>query len=166
MTIKRKPAQVERDRRLIATLYLQGKIQPEIAYELKISQSTVSREIKLLVEDWKKERVYDINEAKAKELAKIDVLELEYWDAWSRSQNDAVKRIKGMSKTQGEYESTSTEGQVGDARFLQGVMDCIKQRCAILGVEAPKAVMHEGEIGVIKGYVGFSPAQWESQKSK
>jgi len=90
----RTPVQEERDKRMISRLYLQGKIQAEIAAELKISQPTVSRELKTLVNEWKTERVYDINEAKQRELSKIDNLELEYWEAWSRSRQDALQKIK------------------------------------------------------------------------
>lgn len=146
MAKDRKPAEVERDRRLISTLYLQGKIQAEIAFELKISQATVSRELKFLQAEWQKERVYNINEAKFKELEKLDILEREYWKAWERSQHDAVSTSAGISggkKTQ----LTKTEAQVGDPRFLDGVQNCIKQRCAILGVEAPKKI--EGQLSNI-----------------
>lgn len=139
MTVKkpRRPSELERDRRNVSRLYLQGHIQTEIAHELKISQATVSRELKALQAEWRADRIYDINEAKAKELSKIDVLELEYWEAWKRSQRDAVTESEG-SNAQGSFNKTTTQGQSGDPRFLDGVMDCIKQRCAILGVEAPK----------------------------
>lgn len=143
MAKDRKPAEIERDRRNISRLYLQGKIQAEIAHELKLSQPTVSREIKLLIEEWKQERVYDINEAKARELAKLDNLESEYWMAWKRSQQDSQKQTSGMMAT-GHVDYTVKEGQTGDPRFLDGVANCIKQRCAILGVEAPKKLEGDG----------------------
>jgi hypothetical protein len=133
----RRPAEIERDRRNIASLYLKGKIQAEIAFELGISQPTVSREIKTLVDEWKQERVYDINEAKAKELAKLDVLELEYWNAWLRSQNDEVSRTEGTT-ARGEVDTTTTKGQTGDSAFLQGVERCIKLRLEILGMVISK----------------------------
>lgn len=139
MAKDRKPAEVERDRRNIARLYLQGMVQAEIAHELKISQPTVSREIKTLVTEWRQERVYDINEAKAKELAKLDVLEVEYWEAWRRSQGETEKTTSG-SMVGGSVRYSVTETQVGDPRFLDGVFKCIKGRCEILGVEAPKEV--------------------------
>jgi len=139
MAKDRKPAEIERDRRNISRLYLQGKIQAQIAFELKISQPTVSRELKLLQAEWKEERVYDINEAKQKELSKLDVLELEYWEAWERSQGNAITQIQSESPM-GTTKTAKQEKQFGDARFLDGVMSCIKQRCAILGVEAPKRV--------------------------
>ena len=137
MAKDRKPAEVERDRRNIARLYLQGHIQAEIAHALGISQPTVSRELKVLQQEWKTERVYDINEAKIKELEKLDILEREYWDAWKRSQEDGEVNTKG-TQVGGKIDITRTEKQIGDPRFLEGVQGCIKIRCSILGVEAPK----------------------------
>jgi len=147
----RQPVQEEKDRRNISRLYLQGVTQVEIARELKISQPTVSRELKLLQAEWRVERVFDINEAKQRELAKIDNLEIEYWLAWKRSQTETVIKTKKATKildmVRDQELSERTETSVGDARFLNGVMDCIKQRCAILGVEAPKKQELTGKDG-------------------
>lgn len=148
----RSEAQQERDRREISRLYLQGMYQADIAAKLGLSQPTVSRDIQVLIEEWKVERVYDINEAKARELAKVDNLELEYWEAWHRSQENAEKEVKKQKaapakKVKGEKESAVimnqeiqkiSEGQTGDPRFLAGVQWCIERRCLILGVDAPK----------------------------
>jgi hypothetical protein len=138
----RKPSEEERDRRNISRLYLQGLCQADIAKELRLSQPTVSREIKLLIDEWRQERVYDINEAKARELAKVDNLELEYWEAWKRSQENAETEIKKSTKIAKDVArqeiQNKTEGQVGDPRFLAGVQWCIERRCLILGVDAPK----------------------------
>lgn len=140
----RSEAQQERDRREISRLYLQGMYQTDIAAKLGLSQPTVSRDIQVLIDEWKIERVYDINEAKARELAKVDNLELEYWDAWRRSQENAeketkkaVKPVKGVARQ--EIQKTS-EGQTGDPRFLAGIQWCIERRCLILGVDAPKKI--------------------------
>jgi predicted transcriptional regulator len=147
----RSPAEEERDRRNVSRLYLKGALQAEIAKELGISQPTVSREIKLLVEEWRAERVYDINEAKARELAKVDNLELEYWDAWKRSQQNAEMESKKAVKTNGALDKQEiqkrSEGQVGEPRFLLGVQWCIDKRCEILGVDAPKKIAQTNPAG-------------------
>jgi len=146
MARSRLPAQEERDRHNIGRMYLKGMIQADIAKELQVSQSTISREIKMLVEEWRVERAYDINEAKQRELAKVDALEIEYWEAWKRSQEDAVTRTEGKT-SQGFVDTTRTEGQAGDPRFLDGVLKCIQKRCDILGVDAPKKIAGTGEGG-------------------
>jgi len=158
MAKDRKPAEIERDRRNISRLYLQGKIQAEIAVELKLSQSTISRELKLLQGEWKQERVYDINEAKARELAKLDNLELEYWEAWKRSQKNSITNIDSTGPL-GRTKTMKDENQFGDSRFLDGVMDCIKQRCAILGVEAPKKISSDPQANINIDWDELSPDQ-------
>lgn len=151
---KRTATQQERDRRQIARLYLQGMYQTDIADRLGLSQPTVSRDIQVLIDEWRVERVYDINEAKARELAKVDNLELEYWEAWHRSQQNAEKEIKKQRAVPGKKDKGSKdapapsvlsqdiqkiiEGQTGDPRFLAGIQWCIERRCLILGVDAPK----------------------------
>lgn len=174
----RSKSQEEADRRNVARLYLAGRIQAQISEELGISQTTVSRDIKFLTDEWKQERVYDINEAKARELAKIDNLELIYWDAWERSRKNAEIKTKkaikiGIDLTPAQLATLSavlpsdvikmisqgvnrqelqerSEGQVGDPRYLAGIQWCIEQRCRILGVEAPKKIEGGGEDGSLE----------------
>ena len=162
MSKDRKPSQIERDRRVIARMYLKGRVQAEIAAELKINQSTVSRELKLLVEEWKVERVYDISEWKQRELAKIDSLELEYWLAWERSQKDALVRSKKAIQEAGNTKQEAferTEVMVGDPRFLNGVQWCIDKRCAIIGVEAPKRIAADPQTNINIDWDELTPDQ-------
>ena len=118
---RRSTAQLVRDRRRIADLYLQGWIQADIAAELGISQQTVSNDLKALQVSWLDSSLVDFNAAKSQELAKVDRLEREYWVAWLYSCEDA-------------------EGQAGDPRFLAGVQWCIGKRCKILGIDAASKV--------------------------
>lgn len=136
----------------MADLYLKGWLQVDIAAELQINQSTVSRDLRALHKQWLKEALVDYDKAKAKELAKIDRLEREYWVAWVRSCEDAEmvkEKTQNILQRQGEsgelvaleYPDGTTKtrkGQAGDPRFLQGVQWCIERRCKILGVDAPE----------------------------
>jgi predicted transcriptional regulator len=139
-------SQKERDRRNIASLYLKGVIQADIAEQLNISQSTVSKDLKVIQLEWSVARINDIDERKRMELAKIDNLELTYWDGWKRSQENAeVETTKMQGTRTGDDDKPSklektkrVEGQVGDPRFLQGVAWCVDKRCELLGLNAPK----------------------------
>ena len=142
----RRKVQRRRDNKRIGELYLRGWSQAEIAEELSLSVPTISRDIATLHDDWIKSSLVDYDEAKAKELAKIDRLEYEYWDAWLRScedkETETVKGIAvGASKdalTPLRKEQTKREeGQTGDPRFLTGIQWCINKRCEILGLDAP-----------------------------
>lgn len=144
----RKTSEGERDRRNISRMYLRGMSQIEIAEELGLSQPTVSRDLKILQSEWREKRIYDIDEKKNIELAKIDNLELEYWQAWRRSLEDAETKMiekQGVIKD-GDKENKiigsrvkqtdKKEGQSGNPAFLRGVEWCINKRCEILGLNA------------------------------
>jgi len=138
---RRSNGQLARDRRRIADLYLQGWLQVDIAAEVGVSQSTVSLDLKALHKEWQKSALVDIDAAKSKELARIDRLEREYWDAWYRSCLDAETTTKKAVETAKETRKEAVQtakGQSGDPRFLQGVQWCIERRCKILGIDAPQ----------------------------
>jgi DNA-binding transcriptional regulator LsrR (DeoR family) len=141
--MKRSKSQRGRDRRLIANLYLKGEYQADIAASVGISQSAVSKELAKLQDEWRQSALVDIDTAKSRELAKIDTLELEYWAAWKRSQENAevetTKMQGGTTDAPNKLEKQKrVEGQVGDPRYLAGVQWCIERRCAIVGIDAPK----------------------------
>ena len=139
---RRKPAEVARDRRRIADFYLQGWLQADIAQEVGLSQPTISRDLKALQKAWLKSALIDFDAAKAKELAKVDRLEREYWAAWEASKKDketqTTEKIK--STTLRSKAQIRREGQVGNPSFLVGVQWCIERRCKILGLDAPTGI--------------------------
>jgi hypothetical protein len=153
---RRDAAQVARDRKRIADLYLKGWLQVDIADEIGVDTSTVSRDLKAIRGEWLQSTLMDFNEARAQELAKIDNLELTYWQAWQRStENKEVESTKVIESGKGEDRkperleaATRSEGQAGDPRFLQGVQWCIERRCKLLGLDETNGT--EGKPFVIK----------------
>lgn len=156
----RSKSEIEKHRRRISELYLKGWLQEEIASEIGVHQSTVSRDLKAIQKIWQKETLIDFNEAKARELERIDILEREYWEAWERSraefQSKTIKQRGAKIEKTGEDEVTKitpveatqkAEDRNGDPRYLAGVQWCITQRCKILGIEAPNKMEHTGADG-------------------
>lgn len=145
MPRRRKQAEIARDRKRIGELYLQGRYQHEIAEELNLSTGTISNELKHLHAEWLESAATDIETRKSQELSKLDHLERTYWEGWIRSCEDEVVTTEKTTDTgDGEPLVQTTvrrKAQAGDTRFLDGAKDCLKQRCKILGVEAP--VEHE-----------------------
>ena len=138
---RRSTAQRARDRRKIADLYLQGWLQADIAGFLGVSPSTISNDLKALQGAWLQSTLMDFDEAKARELAKVDRLEREYWEAWIHSCEDAETiRQEGNPKKDPSRVIKTSKGQAGDPRFLQGVQWCIDKRCKIIGIDAPQKV--------------------------
>ena len=134
-TPKRTKFQREADLQKIAGLYLTGKTQDAIAQELGVTQQQISYDLKTIQERWRKSALVDLNEAKQRELERIDVLEREYWQAWENSKGE-------QSRSTASKAGEATRAQVvkfesaGDPRFLAGVQWCVEQRCKILGLHA------------------------------
>jgi len=130
-------------RKEVAKLYLEAWTQQAIADHFGVNQSTISRDLEAIRQQWVDSAIKDFNQAKATELARIDKLEREYWSGWERSQ-DEVKKTSQKAKTQGDNKpnyvekAQSVEDRVGDPRYLSGVQWCIEQRCKILGIYAPE----------------------------
>jgi predicted transcriptional regulator len=159
MAQSRKKSEIARDRRNISRLYLQGITQMAIAEQLGLSQSTISRDLFYIEKEWQQARINDIDENKKKELARIDNLEREYWDAWRRSQEKSKVEVTRMQGKASRPDQTTTpapdklekmsrtEDNVGDPRFLQGVAWCINKRAELLGLNSYKSVTFMGKAG-------------------
>lgn len=119
---------------------MRGDIQADIASDLGINQSTVSRDLAAIQEQWREERVHDINERKNIELARVDELEREYWQAWEKSKEDEQTKKAVKRGDKDVRQEITVKGQVGDASYLRGVQWCIEKRCQILGLDAPKNI--------------------------
>jgi hypothetical protein len=123
-------------------------------------------------------RINEIDERKRIELAKIDNLEMEYWNAWKRSCEKATTettRLQGhpaitvdggqpaAPKTDKLEKISRVEDQAGEPKFLAGVAWCINKRCEILGLDyqkPPKLFDQEGvkEVTVKVVYEQKEPA--------
>lgn len=150
---KRGPASICKDRLEIIEYYLQGKNYREIATliskerKYSISHATVATDVKFVLNEWKEQREDKVELYITIELAKIDKLEREYWEAWEKSKENYTAKA---NKTQ---TGTTTRGDImliekaereviecGDPRFLQGIERCVQKRIDLLGLEAAKTL--------------------------
>lgn len=151
---KRTPTQCESDRVEIARRYLRGETQSAIGVALGMTQQMVSYDLAIIEKRWQAAAVHDLSEAKARELAKIDNLEVTYWEAWERSlepfKSSTVKARGGVkdAKPQSAEQMTKTEERNGNATYLNGVQWCIERRCKVLGLDAPSKNEHSGGLTV------------------
>lgn len=150
-------------RKIIAELYLKGYNQYAIAEHIGISQNQVSYDLRLLQSEWAESALFDFNEKKAVELAKIDHLETTYWEAWERSKKETKSVHKtGVFPKSTTSKSVNPDGKIeetvdskklivteikevkterlGDPRYLDGIQWCIDKRCELLGLNAPLRV--------------------------
>lgn len=143
---KRTKAQRLADREKIAGLLLKSWTVPMIARELKLSEATINREKRILVEEWKKAAADDIDAVKAKELQKLDDLEREARKEWERSKEAYTKKVvedligRGGESGRAKKAKIETIEQLGDPRYLAIIQGCMDRRAKILGTDAPTKV--------------------------
>ena len=142
---KRTPIQREYDLEQLASLYLKGKRQVDIAVELKVTQQQISYDLKEIHKRWRESGIVNLDEAKQKELSRIDELERTYWDAWENSLSERTR--SRVEKTGVDAEgnprgksSIEREMLLGVPAYLTGVQWCISERCKLLGLYAPTKV--------------------------
>jgi hypothetical protein len=138
---------IESRRLKAAELYLRGmRSLTRIAQELGVDKSQISRDFTHIRQQWRDTYVEDLNTAKHEELARIAEIENKAWLAWDRScRNAQTMEITGTSQAgKGKPEKVRkvSREQTGDPRFLAIVLDCVKRRCEILGLQAPKKLDH------------------------
>ncbi|GAP96084.1 hypothetical protein [Leptolyngbya sp. NIES-2104] len=125
----------EQDLTEIARRYLMGETQSTIAESLKVSQQTISADMKLIRKRWRDSSIRDFDEAIAVELAKIDLVEAEFWEQWEKSK--LPKQVKKNEKADGfTKQTTIEETKCGNPAFLAGVLNCIDRRCRLLGLDS------------------------------
>lgn len=129
-------------RALVSRLYLQGWTQLAIADEVDVDQSTVSRDLDALRQEWRQNAAIDFGEIQARTLASIDLMEAEAWKGWESSRRD--REIKTAENSTGRDPKTKTgmrrEGQSGDEGYLRTIQWCLEKRMQILGFELPKKI--------------------------
>lgn len=152
MAKPRSESQRQRDRLKVSALYLQGKTQWEISEIVGIAQGTVSNDLKAIQKKWIASSLVNIDKVKAEDLAKIDQLEREAWEAWEKSKADkTIKSKKQSNISDGERTELSirTENMHGDPRYWQGIQWCIEKRIKIFGLDAPeKLEIFENKINI------------------
>jgi hypothetical protein len=169
----RKKTEIINRRQQVAEKYLRGAYMSQIAQDMGVDTATISRDLATLRKEWLERSIGMIDQRKAAELAKLDQLEMTYWQAWERSRQDAEtvtqEKLGAIKDGDGKIVGTRVkeikkrEGQTGDPRFLDGVISCIKRRCDILGLDAPKTLSADMKLFTdVKGYAVTSPDDWDA----
>jgi hypothetical protein len=127
----------------VAKFLLRGYTLRDIAAKLDIPPSTAGLYAKKIQNDWRADASKSISEFKAKELAKLDHLEEQAWDAWERSKQPTKKQqlvadVIGDGDTaqrRPKLAKSVQEERVGEAKYLDIVFKCISARAKLLGME-------------------------------
>lgn len=149
---------IEADRVKIAKMYLQGLTQAAIAEDMGMTQQMVSYDLKAIQKDWRESAIDDIGTLRGRELARIDMLEVEYWESWERSKEEVTKARRSIKGDEVVAQSIERATTSGNPAFLQGIQWCIAQRCKILGLYQPTSRL----IGVSETQDGDGSRQIEA----
>lgn len=155
--------QVAERRAAVCRMYLRGKTQTEIATQLGVHVSTVTADLRAVLNEWRQQAILDFHQARLAELARINSLEREYWEAYERSRKPRKQRTAeqsvGVSGQGSRVSHTETERDEGDVNFLRGVQWCIEKRCQLLGLDAPMRIEQTHEHVVRSHLEGMSESE-------
>ena len=112
-------AQAKR-RETVSQLYLRHITQPQIAAQLRVDKSTVSRDVKYLIEQWRERAQGPIAQWVAQELAEIDQMEADAAMAYATTK---------------------------DRQWVETRLHIKDRRAALLGLDAPKRIEASGPDG-------------------
>lgn len=123
----------ERIERVIK-MYLTGKSALEIANATGVNRQAVYQDLRIARRIWRKRNDRAAESLVAEEVAKIDRIEAAAWDAWERSQQDAVEITEDATADGKKSTSKKTKGQAGGAQYLTVALACVDKRCKMLKI--------------------------------
>ena len=125
----------------VSALVLKGMTTRQIAEKVGISQRTVVRDIQHLQAQWREKALEAIDQVKARELASLDIMEAEAWDAYNRSKQDYTKKVVEDKPTgKGRSARIETGSQHGDPRLFNVILSIKERRAKLLGMDAPTKI--------------------------
>lgn len=127
--------------------------------------ATITQDVHKLLDEWREKRQIDIDEEMTIELARIDHIIKEAWEAWEKSKNPSTgktRTIKGAKQGSGDEGSSASvekiadlvvrvreDSENGDPRYLTIINSALIERRKLLGLydsESKKvAIKKEGD---------------------
>ena len=144
---------------IVAQLYKRGysirKIQSEVVKRLELktySLATVHKDIQTLLDEWRENRIEDMDAALQLELERIGDTVRELWEQWEKSKTDYTKtarKQKGSPTRDNQtgqtsirtYQTERTETEVirlGDPSYISEIRQQLAERRKLLGLYAPE----------------------------
>lgn len=159
---QRKIARLE----IVSQMWLRGytyrNIRQVVMTQLDLksySLETVKSDIDTLKEELKERRINNGQESLNCELAKIDDILKEAWEAWERSKNPVntkIHKVKGKKQDTGQQTADNVEmtkredDSCGDPRYLDIINKQLQERRRLLGLYAPESqeIYHKGSMAL------------------
>lgn len=143
---------------IVSQLYKRGysltKIRAEVMQRLDLptySISTVHKDVKSLLAEWREARLEDIDDAMQLELSRIDDIVRELWEQWEKSKEDyiATRLTKRGTparngaggnniSTTSVSEETRNKVGLGNPAYIAEIRQQLVERRKLLGLYAPE----------------------------
>jgi hypothetical protein len=125
-------------RREIETRLLMGLPPSEIAREVGVKIGTVKAQVRKLRARWSRQTRRPKAECVPDILAQLDEVQRQAWFSWKRSLDFLAKSSRTTKQLPGETQEQMTVSraeQLGDTRCLVVILQCLKLRIELLGLD-------------------------------
>lgn len=120
------------------------------------SLCTVYNDTKRLMEEWRDERVAEIDHLVALELRRLDARDKELWEQWEKSKEESVETVTTLrgGVEDGTGRARQSERRVkqvtglGDVAIMREIRENAAERAKLLGLYAPAKAELSGELNV------------------
>jgi hypothetical protein len=140
---RKRMLQTEQRKAELSKLMVRGYSVRGAAKEIGIDSTTCFELMNDIRREWVAEKISNTSELMAQQLAKLDELEQQAWEGWTRSLKDEVTRKRKRSKDANDAIEQTVEkafkGQCGDSSFLNTIGKCIAERNKLLGLYPTQA---------------------------
>lgn len=107
-----------------------------MAIEKRLAPRTIRDDLKIIKKAWLAETIDDYNQLKAQELARLNVVEQEAWDAWNQSKTDFVKEVIERARRRGGAPNIS-----GD--LVGNIVSALAAQETYLHEEIVESIIHD-----------------------
>jgi hypothetical protein len=147
---RRSSTELALDRMKIARMLLRGRTGNEIAQELGLAVSTISKDKAVIEEQWFGETMRNVDEMRANRAAELREVRREAWDEYERSKTEATRKSQRMKRRPAKTPGNQPPGQlqtaemevsedkierIGQPRFLQIVISSILAEAKLFGLD-------------------------------
>lgn len=121
----------------ISRLYLGRRTYKQIVDEVGCSVGTVSKDVNILFDWWRKVAVRNVGEHIVAQLMKLDQMEREFEEAWQKSKGEYTETTTGQ---RGKGQSANINAVIkkkqkyGDPKLGALMLKCWENRCRLLGL--------------------------------
>lgn len=122
----------------IADLIVRGYSTEDVAKKIGCSARTIGRDLEFLWKQWKQQQNQMRDQAIVLQLRQIDSVINEAWAGWNRSIGEVEEHTSVINHKGQKRGTTKRQFKAGDSQFLRTILEALKQRADLLGLEPPK----------------------------